>query len=352
LTEQIRQAVDRMIREGGLWARGTSPLPPKDFDPQKATITFFEFITAMAFLYFQEARVEMAVLETGMGGRLDATNVIDPLFSLITPISLEHQQYLGKTLRQIAGEKAGIIKAKRPLLTTARQPEILSLLEQKCRELQSPFYAWGRDFRGRQVGPQLMNFQGRHHRWTKLRLGLAGRHQVLNASLALAAAEVLMEGGFSLDEEHLRKGLAETKWPGRLELIGESSRILLDGAHNPGAAKALKKNLKEDFPRRRMILVLGIMADKDISKMMAHLVPLADLLILTRPRMDRAASPALLRSHASSFRKPIVEVAEVSSAVKYALAEAGKEDLIVISGSLFTAGEARAFLVEQGMIPT
>lgn len=352
LTEQIRQAVDRMVREEDLWARGTSPLLPKDFDPQKATITFFEFITAMAFLYFQESRVEMAVLETGMGGRLDATNVIDPLFSLITPISLEHQQYLGKTLRQIAGEKAGIIKAKRPLLTTARQPEVLSLLEQKCRELQSPFYAWGRDFRGRQVGPQLMNFQGRHHRWTKLRLGLAGRHQVLNASLALAAAEVLMEGGFSLDEEHLRKGLAETKWPGRLELIGESPRILLDGAHNPGAAEALEKNLKEDFSRRRLVLVLGIMADKEISKMMAHLVPLADLLILTRPRMDRAASPALLRSHASSFRKPIVEVAEVSSAVKYALAEAGKEDLIVISGSLFTAGEARAFLVEQGMIPT
>ena len=352
LTEQIRQAVDRMVREGDLWARGTSPLLPRDFDPQKATITFFEFITAMAFLYFQESRVEMAVLETGMGGRLDATNVIDPLFCLITPISLEHQQYLGKTLRQIAGEKAGIIKAKRPLLTTARQPEVLSLLEQKCRELQSPFYAWGRDFRGRQVGPQLINFQGRHHRWTKLRLGLAGRHQVLNASLALAAAEVLMEGGFSLDEEHLRKGLAETKWPGRLELIGEPPRILLDGAHNPGAAEALKKNLKEDFPRRRLVLVLGIMADKEISKMMAHLVPLADLLILTRPRMDRAASPALLRSHASSFRKPIVEVAEVSSAVKYALAEAGKEDLIVISGSLFTAGEARAFLVEQGMIPT
>ena len=195
----------------------------------------------MAFLYFQEARVEVAVLETGMGGRLDATNVIDPLLSLITPISLEHQQYLGKTLLQIAGEKAGIIKPRRPLLTTARQPEVLSLLEQKCRELQSPFYAWGRDFRGRRVGPQLMSFQGRHHRWTKLRLGLAGKHQVLNASLALAAAEALMEGGFSLDEEHLRKGLAETKWPGRLELIGDSPRILLDGAHNPGAAEGIEK---------------------------------------------------------------------------------------------------------------
>ncbi len=350
LTERIRRAVGQMVREGDLWATAASPLLPKDFDPQKATITFFEFTTAMAFLYFQEARVEVAVLETGMGGRLDATNVIDPLLSLITPITLEHQQYLGKTLLQIAGEKAGIIKPKRPLLTTARQPEVLSLLERKCQELQSPFFAWGRDFRGRRVGPQLMNFQGRHHRWTKLRLGLGGKHQVLNASLALAAVEILIEGGFSLEEEHLRKGLAETKWPGRLELIGESPRILLDGAHNPGAAEVLKKNLKEDFPRRRLILVLGIMADKEIPKMMANLAPLADLLILTRPRMDRAASPALLRSHASSFRKPMVEVARVDSAVKYALAEAEKEDLIVISGSLFTVGEARAYLVEQGMI--
>jgi dihydrofolate synthase/folylpolyglutamate synthase len=352
LTEHIRQVVDQIIREGDLWAKVNSSLLIKDFDRQKATITFFEFITAMAFLHFQEARVEVAVLETGMGGKLDATNVIDPLLSLITPISLEHQEYLGKTLLQIAGEKAGIIKPKRPLLTTARQPEVLSLLERKCQELQSPFYAWGRDFRGRRVGPQLMNFQGRHRRWTKLRLGLAGKHQVLNASLALAAAEALIEGGFLLDEEHLRKGLAETKWPGRLELIGDSPRILLDGAHNPGAAEVLKKNLKEDFPRRRLVLVLGIMADKEIPKMMTQLVPLADLLILTRPGMARAASPAQLRSHASSFRKPIVEVAEVSSAVKYALAEAGKEDLIVISGSLFTVGEARAFLVEQGMIPT
>ncbi len=351
LTEQIRQIVNRMIREGDFWAKETSTLLPRDFDPRKATITFFEFTTAMAFLYFQEARVEVAVLETGLGGRLDATNVIDPLLSLITSITFEHQEYLGKTLLQIAGEKAGIIKPNRPVFTTARQPEVRSLLEQKCQELQSPFYVWGRDFRGRRVGPQVMNYQGRHHRWTKLRLGLPGKHQILNASLALAAVEVLIESGFSLDEEHLRRGLAETKWPGRLELIGDSPRILLDGAHNPGAAEVLKKNLKEDFSRRRLVLVLGIMADKEIPKMMAHLVPLADLLILTQPRMARAASPALLRSHASSFRKPVVEVAEVRSAVKYALAEAGKEDLIVISGSLFTVGEARAFFLEQGMIP-
>ena len=200
------------------------------------------------------------------------------------------------------------------------------------------------------MGPGLMSFQGRHHRLTKLQLGLGGRHQVLNASLALAAAEVLMERGFSLGEKNLREGLAETKWPGRLELIGDSPRILLDGAHNPGATVVLKRNLR-DFRRRRLILVLGIMADKEIPRMMAHLVPLADFLILTRPQMDRAASLELLRSHASSFGRPMVEAGEVSAAVKRALDEAGKEDLIAVTGSLFTVGEARAYLIDRGMIP-
>jgi dihydrofolate synthase/folylpolyglutamate synthase len=349
LTRRIRPMVDRMVREGEFWSETAFPFPSK-FDPFKSTITFFEFTTAMAFLYFREARVDVAVLETGMGGRLDATNVIDPLVSLITSISLEHQQYLGKTLLDIAKEKGGIIKPNRPLLTTVHPPRILSLFEKRCRQLHSPFYAWGREFRGRRVGPQLMNFEGLRHRWTKLRLGLAGGHQVLNASLAAAACEVLGEKGFSLGEEQVRKGLEGTRWPGRLEMTGESPRVLLDGAHNAGATEVLKSELKRDIPRRRLLLVLGIMADKDIPRMMSNLVPLADLLILTRPRMDRAASLEVMRMHASSFGRPIVEVAEVGAAVEYAFSQAEKEDLIVISGSLFTVGEARAFLVEKGMI--
>jgi dihydrofolate synthase/folylpolyglutamate synthase len=350
LTLQIRHVVDRMEREGELWPTTATPHFPQNIDPCKPTITFFEFTTAMALVYFQEERVDVAVLETGMGGRLDATNVMDPLLSLITPISLEHQQYLGKTLSQIAGEKAGIIKPQRPLLTTARQPKVLSLFGEKCRELQAPFYFYGKDFKGRRAGFQTMNYQGLRHRWTGLRLGLAGSYQVVNASLALAAAELLMGKGFSLREEHLRKGLAGVKWPGRLELIGESPRILLDGAHNPEAAKFLKKTLEEGFPRQRLIMVLGIMADKDIAQMMAHLVPLADVLLLTRPRMDRAASLDILRTHASRYGKPTVVIAEVGSALQHALSAAGREDLVVVSGSLFTVGEARAHLISRGLV--
>jgi dihydrofolate synthase/folylpolyglutamate synthase len=196
-----------------------------------------------------------------------------------------------------------------------------------------------------------MDFRGIGHRWNGLCLGLAGGHQVLNASLALAAAEILMDKGFPVNEDAVRKGLAEAGWPGRLELVGDSPRVLLDGAHNPGAARVLKRALLKEFPRRRLIMVLGIMADKEISKMMASLIPPVDLLFLCRPRMDRAASLETLREKASPWRKPIREAAGVGDAVDQAMAEAGKEDLVVVTGSLFTVGEARAHLIRKGLIP-
>ena len=350
LTDRIREEVGKMEKSGELWPDSPTPSLPADFDPQKATITFFEFTTAMAFLQFREEKVDAVVLETGMGGRLDATNVIDPLLSLITPISLEHQQYLGRTLPQIAGEKAGIIKPGRPLLTTARQPRVVALFQQRCGELGAPLFVYGRDFRGKRTGLRLMDYQGLRHRWSALSLGLAGRHQVVNASLALAAGEMLMDHGFPLEEEHFRAGLSQAKWPGRLELVGDSPRILLDGAHNPGAVRILKEALREEFPRRRLIMVLGIMADKEIPKMMAHLLPLADLLILTRPGIDRAASLETLREHASARGTSALEIADVGAALEKAMAEAGPEDLVVATGSLYTVGEARAHLIRKGLI--
>jgi len=350
LTERIRGIVEKMTRDGELWLPSGPGVAPTGFGSQETTITFFEFTTAMSFLHFRESKVDVAVLETGMGGRLDATNVIDPLLCLITTIAPEHQQYLGKTLIQIAHEKAGIIKPERSLLTAARQARVLALFRQKCQELRSPFYAWGKDFSAKELRPQLIHFRGRSHQWSELRLGLAGSHQVINAFLALVGVEVLMESGLALHEEHLRKGLAETKWPGRLELVREHPGILLDGAHNPSATHVLKKALRKGFPRHRLILILGIMADKDIPRMMADLVPLADLVILTRPRMERAASLEVLGAQASPFQKPLVEIAEVGQALSGALEEAEDEDLILVTGSLFTVGEARSYLVSQGMI--
>lgn len=351
LTKRIRKIVGWMGKEKRLWKSSSAQVIPQNFDPRKATITFFEFATAMAFLYFKEARVDIAVMEAGMGGRLDATNVIDPLLSLITPISLEHRQYLGRTLIEIAGEKAGIIKPGRPLLTSARQPSVLELFRRRCKDLHSPFYAWQKDFGKRRDGAQTFSFQGIRHQWPHLRLGLAGSHQQVNAALALAAVEILATLDLAIGEMHIRKGLLKVRWPGRLEEIGEGPRILLDGAHNPEGARVLRKALQEGFPRRRLILVLGIMADKDISQIVSHLVPLANVLILSRPKMERAAPIEILRSHTDSFHIPRLEISDVAAAVEYGLRKAEKEDLVLVTGSLFTVGEARAFLIKHGILP-
>jgi len=304
----------------------------------------------MALLHFSRKMVDLAVVEVGPGGRLDSTNVIDPLLTVITNVTRDHEDVLGKGILKIAGEKAGIIKPGRPILTTAVQPKVVSALRQRSREVQAPFFVWKKDFAARAIGPQMINFRGRSRRWAGLRLGLAGDHQIANASLALAAMEILMDSGYSIPEEALREGLSEARWPGRLELIGGNPRVLLDGAHNPGATRVLRKALQTGFPRRRLILVMGVMSDKNISRMMADLIPLADVVFLTRPHMDRAASLDLLATVASRFRKPLIPIEDVGEAVEKAMDAAKDEDLVLVSGSLFTVGEARAYLHKNGKV--
>lgn len=350
LTEQIRAQVREMERRGCFLPKGGKTGDPSGREPEKATLTFFEFTTAMMFRYFQEEKVDIAVVEAGLGGRLDATNVLDPVASLITSISREHAQYLGGTILEIAGEKAGIIKPGRPLLTSTPQAHVVALFEKRCRDLKSPFLRWGKDFEARERETGIIHFRGRRHSYTNLRLGLAGSHQTRNAGLALAAVEILIEAGFRIEERHIRHGLAETRWPGRLELVEAGARILLDGAHNPGATKVLKKALETGYPRRRLIVILGIMADKEISAMMRNIAPQADLLFLTKVRNERAAPVDLLEAESSCYEKPYRKFGTVAEALDEALAEAGKEDLILVTGSLYTVGEARAHLLHQGII--
>jgi dihydrofolate synthase / folylpolyglutamate synthase len=305
----------------------------------------------LMFLYFQEEKIDIAVVEAGLGGRLDATNVLDPLAALITSISKEHSQYLGKSLLDIAGEKAGIIKPGRPFLTSATQPRVVGLFQKRCREAEAPIFIWGKDFEAKEKDPGVIHFRGRKHRLANLRLGLAGSHQVRNAGLALAAVEILSEAGLQIEEKPIRRGLAETRWPGRLELIETNRRILLDGAHNPEATRILRKALETGYPRKRLFLILGIMADKNISAMMADMVPLTDLLYLTQAQNERAASLGLLEAKSSSYEKPYRKCGSVEEALIQALGQAEQEDLIVVAGSLYVVGEARAYLRRQGMIP-
>jgi len=310
--------------------------------------TFFEFVTAMAFLYFSQQQVDLAVLETGMGGRLDATNVARPLVGVITNISVEHTDYLGRTLALIAAEKAGIIKPGLPLVTGEKRPQILRIFEQAAKERGARLYALGRDFLVRNRPSGRFDYSGLHLKLKDLTPGLLGPHQTANTALALAALELLGDRGFNFNEEHLRLGLSEISWPGRAELFPGPPDLMLDGAHNPGAAKALAETLA-GLAYPRLHLVLGIMADKNIGGIMAPLLPLVHSLYLTKPHYFRSASIDRLAQAAAAFPGPVHQVPEVAQALEAARQKADPQDLVVVTGSLFTVGEARAHLTGTPM---
>jgi dihydrofolate synthase/folylpolyglutamate synthase len=305
--------------------------------------TFFEFAAAMAFLYFHQEGADPIILETGMGGRLDATNIVHPRVSVITNVSLDHQEYLGKSLTAIAREKAGIIKAGAPLVTGARQKQVLSLFRARCQDLGAPIYVRGVDFTARGCHGRL-DYQGCRQKLQGLTLSLAGRHQYGNAALALAALEILGRAGFTIKAEAIREGLRLTRWPGRLEQVSQDPRVLLDGAHNPAAAAVLARALKNGRSQGRLILVLGIMADKDLDGILARLLPLAQVAIFTQPGYFRAATPEALAWRARPYHlEQVMEIPRVAAAVRQAQELAGPQDRIVVSGSLYTVGEAMEY---------
>ncbi len=310
--------------------------------------TFFEFATAMAFLYFLHAGAGPIILETGMGGRLDAPNIVQPLVAVITNISRDHQEHLGEGLLAIAGEKAGIIKPGAPLVTMARQKQVLQLFQSRCREVDVPLYQGGVDFKSRGKSKGAFDYFGLEQQLTGLTLNLRGRHQYGNAAVALAVVEVLDQAGFSVSEAAIREGLLAARWPGRLEQLDQDPRIWLDGAHNPAAALILSQNLKQSRGNGRLILVMGVMADKDVDTILARLLPLAQTVIFTQPQYFRAADPRDLARRAQSYGLEIMQVPQVAAAVRQAQSLAGPEDRIVVTGSLYTVGEAKAYF-ESGV---
>jgi dihydrofolate synthase / folylpolyglutamate synthase len=310
--------------------------------------TFFEFVTAMAFLYFREEKADPVILETGMGGRLDATNIVTPLVAVITNISRDHEDHLGRGLAAIAGEKAGIIKAGVPLVTYARQPSVLDLLQRRCGELGAAFYQGGVNFRVQGRGRGRFSYHGLGHDWQDLTLSLTGRHQYHNAAVALAVLELLQKGGLALSEADIRAGLQQTRWPGRLEQVAQDRRILLDGAHNPAAALVLAQALKTSRGNGRLIFVMGIMADKEVDTILARLLPLGQTVIFTQPQYFRSAATEDLARRAQAYDLEVLQVSRVTEAIKRAQALAGPEDRIVVTGSLFTVGEAKEYFEGGG----
>ena len=302
--------------------------------------TFFDFTTAMAFEYFRRKKVDLAVIEVGLGGRLDSTNVIRPLVSVITNVDFDHMDYLGGSIHEIAAEKAGILKQGIPCVTGA-EGEALQVIREAAR-LKSSLFVLDEAFRYRKTGDRTMSYDGLENSFSDLRVNLVGDHQLSNCALALCALELLSRMGFTVAEETIRRALAGVTWPGRLEMVHEKPLILLDAAHNPHGAKALASYLKTHHADARKILVFGVMKDKNYTSMLAELTPLADEILLTRPRTDRAALPEEL----IPFARNATVTATINEALERAQKMAREDDLIVITGSFYTIGEARTLIDE------
>jgi dihydrofolate synthase/folylpolyglutamate synthase len=309
--------------------------------------TFFDFTTAIALYYFQLQGVDVAILEVGLGGRLDSTNVVDPVITVVTTVDRDHCEVLGQQIVDIAREKAGIVKQGVPLISGATQPEVIEVLEEICRVKEAPLRLIGRDFRGESVSPRTFTFHGRTWIYGGITLGLAGFYQIANAIVAMEVLEAFAEAGYRVREESLYQGLANVRWPGRLELVRTQPQIILDGAHNPAAAKTLRQCLQEEFDYRHLYMVMGVMADKEVAAILAELAPLADVLIATKPPNPRAMSAQELTEIARHYCRAVKVVEDVGEAVAYGQKEAQTNDMIVVTGSFFTVGAVRDYLVNQ-----
>lgn len=311
-------------------------------------ITQFEVTTALAIAYYHQIKLQLVVWEVGLGGRLDATNVVNPLVSVITNIGLDHTEVLGETLAKIASEKAGIIKAQVPVVTAVEDDEAWQVISQQAENLDAPVWLLGRDFRYERrsfsLAQQVFDYEDGDGSLPGLCTSLLGEHQCRNAATAVAAVRQLVRKGIAIPEDAYARGLAETRWPGRLEIMSEQPLILVDGAHNPHGTRVLRQALQDYLPARKIVMVLGILKDKERQEMFAHLLPLASRVIFTAPQYGRATDPALLLADAKNFDLPAKTVSGVAAAINLALAELKTDEVLLVAGSLYTVAEAREHL--------
>ncbi len=307
--------------------------------------TFFEFTTAMALLFFKQRQVDIAVLEVGMGGRLDATNAVLPRVSVITPVCRDHAEHLGPDLAAIAAEKGGIIKAGVPLVIGRQDPAALAVLQRQAEALAAPAFLCGRDFSVRSV-EDCFDYAGLDLNLTGLQPGLPGKHQQQNMALALAAAELLRRQGVELPEEALRRGVEQVRWPGRLEWWAGERKILLDGAHNEGGATVLADYLRS-LTVTGIRWVVGAKAQKEIGGILAPLLPLVSALYVTEPPVDTPLAPDEVVRLADQAGVPARAYASPAVALAAALADLRPGEIVLVAGSLFLVAAAREFLLNQ-----
>lgn len=311
-------------------------------------LTYFEFLTACAFLHFACEKVDVAVIEVGLGGRLDATNVVSPQACIITGISYDHQDLLGSTLAQIAAEKAGIIKTGVPVISGSRAPEAQRVIRDRARLLTAPLVEISRDCRIHVVGERgatvVIDLGTPRRSYRRLRLALAGLHQAWNAAMAVAGVESL--AAFPVSVADVRRGIARTRWPGRLDEYRSRRRTLLEGAHNEEGAQALRNHLMR-CENCEIHLVFGALYDKDVRKMGRLLFPLARSIHLTPVANSRSADPAVIAAAQPRFRARMRAHPDARAALLAAWKECPEDGLVVVTGSLYLVGELLPFIRKQ-----
>ena len=310
-------------------------------------ITYFEFLTAVAFLHFYNAKVDLAVLEVGMGGRLDATNVISPLVSVISNISLEHRAYLGNSLAEIAAEKGGIIKDKGVCVTAAKQIQVIKVLEDICLKRKAKLLKLGRELKVEIKRDGTFAYNGIGKSYRHLICSMKGRHQIENAALAIGAIESIRQQGIDVDDKSIFNGIRDTQWEGRLEILQKEPMVLVDGAHNPAGISVLCRALKTEFVYMRLIVIFAVLDDKDYVNMLRRIVPLSDRLIVTRPQTYRAMPSEKIASVAARYTHNIDIIDNSIDALKHALTLADMNDLICVAGSLYLVGEIKKAFFQQ-----
>jgi dihydrofolate synthase/folylpolyglutamate synthase len=313
--------------------------------------TYFEVVTAMALKYFAEQEVEFVILEVGLGGTYDATNIVKPLISVITPVSLDHTDMLGDTLASVAQNKAGIIKENGILVTNNNDPEVMNVIEDTCQEKSCELFKIDTDIqhniKNSDLNGSAFDFNGINKNYKNLKIPILGDHQVSNAVTAVAVIELLGKFDISVNENAVRQGLEKTVWPGRLEILQESPYLVIDCAHNPSAARVLKTSLQL-FKFEKLILIIGMCEEKDVPGYVKELVPGADAVIVTRAEIHRAVKPEAIFEEAKKYVENVIIKPSVKSSIEHAKSDlATDRDLICVTGSIFIVAEANELWLDN-----
>ena len=323
LIEKIKPIIDEMIKN-------------------KNIPTFFEIVTALAFQYFNDKKVDFAIIEVGLGGRFDATNIVKPVVSVITNVTFDHQDRLGKKIEEISFEKAGIIKKDIPLVTAATD-KALEVIKKEVKEKKTNISvieksSWEKTQGGPEWSEFLINGLLKNY---NVKTKMAGQFQGENIAIVLATIEILQMNGVYITDESIIKGIEKTSIVGRMEIVGFEPIVFLDGAHNIAAMQYLRNTLVNDFVYEKLIIVIGILADKNVLEMLDIITPISDIIVVTKSQNKRACDPLKLKDMID--KKEAVIKDDIISAIDYAKKVASKRDLICITGSLFTVGEAKDY---------